>query len=132
MSAATEFDDFDSIGKGEYVLASDLVWEIGGKGSGWFLTVPKGFRFESSIPWFMRWLVSQDHRPWLMAAAVHDYLLEFMPPPSDDPGKATQLLFDRAFCAGEWFRAVRAMKKHDNLRSLARAAYYGVVFRTVR
>ena len=93
-------------------------WEIGLKGSGWVLDIPTTFHFDSSIPWFLRWIVDQHHEAWLLAAAVHDRLLA--------------LGHDKAFAAGEWFRAARAMADTDTKRWLVLPAYYGVVLWTVR
>lgn len=117
MSAATDFAGWAKTGE-RWVLLDDLEWQIGREGSGWTLVIPRGFTFDSSIPKWLRWLVSADHRPWLLAACVHDRLLETG--------------FDKAFAAGEWWRAVRAMKDRDNKSWLALPAYYGVVLWTVR
>jgi len=118
MSAATAFDDFIAVGGDRYRLGSDLVWDIGIKGSDWQLTIPAGFTFESSVPWWLRWIVSAHHRAWLLAAAIHDWLLE--------------LGFDSAFSAGEWLRAARAKRNSDDKHWLVLPAYYAVVLWTVR
>ncbi len=117
MSKATTYDDWERDGDC-YRLRSPLAWEIGNKGSGWLLVIPAGFVFESSVPRIASWIVSPHYRPWLLAAAVHDRLLE--------EG------FDKAFAAGEWLRAVRAMAAKDRKAWLALPAYYGVVLWTVR
>lgn len=96
MSAATRFDDYVPCGGIRYRLGRTLRWEIGKEGSGWLLVVPQGFVFDSSVPRFLRWLISPHHRPWLLAAAVHDRLLL--------EGH------DWAFAAGEWYRAARALE----------------------
>lgn len=117
MSRATKYDDWKRVGD-RYRLRALLIWEIGNKGSGWKLEIPAGFEFESSVPRLLRWIVSPHHRSWLLAAAVHDRLLA--------EG------FDKAFAAGEWLRAVRAMRAQDSKAWLALPAYYGVVIWTVR
>lgn len=118
MSAATEHRGWEPVDDYAYSPGDNVAWEIGAKGSGWVLTVPAGFVFDSSVPWFLRWLVSPHHEPWLLAAAVHDRLLS--------------LGHDKAFAAGEWLRAVRANAARDNKAWLALPAYYGVVIWTVR
>jgi hypothetical protein len=118
VSAATAFYGYAKAASGGYTLFEPLRWEIGLKGSGWSLNIPAGFTFDSSVPRWLHWLVSPDHEPWLLAAAVHDYLLV--------QGH------DKAFAAGEWYRAARAMKARDRLSWLVLPAYYGVVLWTVR
>jgi hypothetical protein len=109
---------FIRVGGATYRPAETITWEIGLLGSGWALTIPETFRFDSSVPSFLHWLVSPHHEAWLLAAAVHDRLLA--------------LGHDKAFAAGEWFRAARAMAKTDTKRWLVLPAYYGVVLWTVR
>ena len=118
MSAATDFSAWAKTSENKYTMFEPLEWEIGLKGSGWLLIIPEGFLFDSSVPKWLRWLVSPDHQPWLLAAAIHDYLLV--------QGH------DKAFAAGEWYRAARAMAKTDTKRWLVLPAYYGVVLWTVR
>jgi len=117
MSKATEFTGFQHVDGTDYkyVLTDTLYWDIGIEGSGWTLEIPNGFKFDSSVPWFLRWLVSPNYEPWLLAACVHDYLLANS--------------FDYAFAAGEWYRAARAK---DPTGFLVTLAYYGVSFWTVR
>jgi len=78
-------------GPREFLTAAPIHWEIGRKRSGLWVTVPKGFAFESSVPRLLRWFLSPDDPDFLLAAAVHDYLLERG--------------FARAFAAGEWHAA---------------------------
>lgn len=50
-------------------------WEIGRRGSGrWVLIPPR--EFESSVPWWARWFISRDDPQFLLAALVHDHMLE--------------------------------------------------------
>jgi hypothetical protein len=58
-----------------YKLAYAVRWDIGAPGSGVTYTVPAGFRFDVSIPWFARWLFSPQDRRFLKAAALHDHML---------------------------------------------------------
>ena len=117
MSKATSYDDFVHVEGINYKTGSDLVWHIGKKDSDWPLVIPKGTTFNSTVPLPFWWIVSPHHRAWLLAAAVHDELLKN---------------FDKAFAAGEWFRAARAMAKTDTKSWLVLPAYYGVVLWTVR
>jgi hypothetical protein len=54
----------------------DLDWEVGHKGSGRWIVIPAGKEFESSVPWWARWLFPRDDKRFFLAALVHDYLLE--------------------------------------------------------
>lgn len=95
MSSFTEFDAFEQIGGGtRYRLRAALVWDVGRKGSDWFLIVAPQTIFDLSVPRCLRWLLSPHDRIWLPAAAVHDHLLERG--------------YDRAFAAAEFRRAVAA------------------------
>jgi len=53
-----------------------VVWEVGRKGSGEFITIPAGREFESSVPRLARWWLHPDDPAFLLAALVHDHLLE--------------------------------------------------------
>ncbi len=53
-----------------YRLAYDVHWDIGTPGSGLTYTVPAGFSFDVSIPWFARWLFNPRDRRFLKAATV--------------------------------------------------------------
>lgn len=59
----------------DYVTTKPLVWEIGAKGSGRWLTVGVGFPFQASVPAALRWLVSPHDCRILCAAALHDWCL---------------------------------------------------------
>jgi len=71
------------------------VWEVGGAGSGRFITIPAGTEFESSVPQWARWFISPDDKRFLLAALVHDYLLEAG-------------VYERPQAAAEWYDAARA------------------------
>ena len=79
-----------------YVVVRPVTWHIGKKNSGWIFTVEAGREFESSVPWFARWLLSQDDPYFLKAAAIHDKLIE--------EG------YRRPFCDAEWLDAARSVK----------------------
>lgn len=115
MSVFTRFDGFEFVGGIEYRLKNPLVWEIGARGSGWLLFIPAGFVFESSVPRLLRWIVDPHDRRFLAAAAVHDHLLETG--------------YRKAFAAGEWHDAAKAMNAPTWLRI---PALFGVVLWTVR
>ncbi|WP_284262452.1 DUF1353 domain-containing protein [Roseicyclus amphidinii] len=68
-----------------------LVWEVGRKGgTGLRVTIPAGTEFESSVPWWARWWIDPDDPRYLLAALVHDYLLEAG-------------VYGRAQAAAEWY-----------------------------
>mgnify|MGYP000589673145 CR=1 FL=1 len=53
-----------------------IVWEIGRQGSGRTIIIPPGREFESSVPKLFRWFISPDDPRFLLAALVHDHMLE--------------------------------------------------------
>lgn len=59
---------------GRYRLVAALPWHIGHVG-GPVITVPVGFVFDVSIPWFARWVFNPNARQYFKAAALHDFLL---------------------------------------------------------
>ena len=79
MSAFTDFDTVNiapSEGSNLWCLTKVLRWELGIKGSGHRIAVPKGFCFDGpSIPWWARPMLSPSDSRFWKAAAVHDYLL---------------------------------------------------------
>lgn len=76
MSAYTRHDDVYHLCDARYVLARDLIWELGRKGSGFEYVVPAGFVFDVSVPPVLRWLFSPHDMRFLKAAALHDHMLE--------------------------------------------------------
>ena len=72
-----------------------VEWEVGTKGSGRRITIPAGTEFESSVPWYGRWFVSPDDPHFLLAALVHDHLLE-------------SGIYGRTQAAAEWYDGARA------------------------
>ena len=75
----------------EYRTAKAVQWHIGKKHSGWVLHIAPGREFESSVPWVLRWLIDPRDPRLLLAALIHDDLLE--------SGHR------RFFAAGEWYDA---------------------------
>jgi hypothetical protein len=96
---------------GRYRLQSPLNWRIGGPLVEHLAIIPAGFTFDSSVPVALRWLLSPHDPRFLLAACVHDWLLERG--------------YGRAQAAAEW---------HDGARAggapygLARWAYVAVAF----
>ena len=115
MSDFSEFNGFELLVGIDYQLTSPLVWEVGRKGSGLTVTVPDGYVFESSVPWYARWILSPHDRRFLSAAAVHDWLLENGHP--------------KAFAASQWHDCVAAMGVARWFRLLA---FIGMVLWTVK
>jgi uncharacterized protein DUF1353 len=77
-----------------YYTNRELVWDVGKKGSGLQITIPKGRAFESSVPRPLWWVLSPDNPRYLLSACIHDYLLEEGYRPF--------------FAAGEWYDAALA------------------------
>ena len=101
MSAATEHTGWLRGPGGRYATTAPVAWDIGKLGSGWVLTIPAGFMFDSSVPRWAQWCFDPHEPRWLLAAAVHDCLLA--------QGH------DRAFAACEWLRAARAMDRRKRV-----------------
>lgn len=78
----------------DYQTVKPLPWEIGAKGSNLWLTAPIGFRFDVSVPWFLRWCLNPHDARFLKAAALHDYALS--------------LGWDRVSAAAAFSEALRA------------------------
>ncbi|PHR57944.1 MAG: hypothetical protein COA43_11245 [Robiginitomaculum sp.] len=100
MTSITDFMDYERV-KGTrklHGLTSVLPWEIGAKGSGWWLEVPKGYEFDISVPRVFEWVLSPFDRRVLLAAAIHDRLLD--------------LGHDIAFASSEFRRACLVFGVH--------------------
>ena len=92
----------------DYTLSEPLNWTVGGKFAPHPVTIPAGFCFQSSIPRALWWAIS-PHRPdLLLAACVHDYVL--------DQGHS------RLQAAGEWLDGARAGGAPSWLAKLAGSA----------
>lgn len=59
-----------------WVTIQEVTWDIGLPNSGWRLAIPSDTGFESSIPRLLHWLIDPDDPRFLLAALVHDVLLE--------------------------------------------------------
>jgi hypothetical protein len=75
----------------------DIPWEVGAVNSGYFEVIPAGTEFESSVPWLFRWIIDRDDPKLLLAALVHDYLLETG---VYGPAQAAAEWYDGALAAG--------------------------------
>lgn len=64
------------VGGIDYQATKELTFDVGRKGSGWRVTVPVGFYFQVSVPWYLRWLVNPHNEAYHKAAALHDVMLE--------------------------------------------------------
>ena len=82
---------FKKGGSRDYYTVKVINWDVGKKGSGFVITVPKGREFESSVPKILRWVLSPDNPRYLLSAVIHDFLLEENYRPF--------------FVAGEWYDA---------------------------
>lgn len=56
-------------------VTKPLTWHVGAKGSGLAVTVPAGFAFDASVPWWARWYQDPLDPRIRRAAALHDWAL---------------------------------------------------------
>lgn len=103
--------EFRALPDGRYALAQPLRWRIGGPMVDHAVLIPAGFVFDSSVPVWLRWVVSPHDARFLLAALVHDWLLA--------EG------YGRWQAAAEWFDGALA---GGAPRGLARAAFCVVAF----
>ena len=94
---------------GRYVLLLPFHWRIGGPMVDHKVIIPAGFTFDSSVPRALHWLLSPHDPRFLLAACVHDWLVE--------QG------YGRAQAAAEWYDGAR---KGGAPYGLARWAYVAV------
>lgn len=60
----------------DWRLISEVRWEIGRKGSGYWFVVPAGRVSDlASIPWYLRWLFDRGDARLAKASIVHDEML---------------------------------------------------------
>ena len=90
----------------------DVTWNVGHKESPLPIIIPLGTEFESSIPWVFTWIINPDDPRFLLAALVHDYILE-------------NKIQGRAQAAAEWYDGTR---KSNAPRFLSKLAYLAVAF----
>jgi hypothetical protein len=100
---------FQCLSGARYGLLAPLRWRIGGPLVDHAVLIPAGFTFDSSVPRALRWLLSPHDPRFLLAACIHDWLLE--------QG------YGRAQAAAEWYDGARA---GGAPASLARCAYIAV------
>lgn len=91
-------------------VVEPVVWHIGRDGSDNIIVIPAGTEFESSVPWWARWFIGQDDPRFLLAALVHDVMLE-------------RGIYGRAQAAAEWLDGALAGGAPP---WKARVAYVGV------
>ena len=91
MSNFTRFENFHLLEGSKYIANSDTVWHIGKKYSNWYLKLEAGKPFDISVPRGLGFIQSRHDRDVLMAAWVHDRLLE--------------MGFDKPFASSEFRRA---------------------------
>tara|TARA_R110002126_G_scaffold165178_3_gene313038 strand:- start:178 stop:516 length:339 start_codon:yes stop_codon:yes gene_type:complete len=109
------FDWCQPNGGTEYITTKPIEWHVGKKNSGLIITVPSGFKFESSVPRVL-WLAFSPHDPfYLWAACIHDWLLENAYRP--------------AFAAGEWYDGAM---KYGAPKWKTKLAHIGIFKHTVR
>ncbi len=96
MSNFTKFKSFSKVPGTykTYQLDDKLSWNIGSKSSSWLLDIPTGRTFDISVPKWLEWVQSPHDRSVLLAAAIHDELLN--------------LGHDQAFASAEFRRAAIA------------------------
>lgn len=56
--------------------AEAITWHIGRAQSGRVIVIPPGREFESSVPRWARFILSPDDPRFLLAALIHDVMLE--------------------------------------------------------
>lgn len=107
----TDMPNFTRLSDGHYMTNAPLRWRIGGPMVDHPVIIPAGFTFDSSVPWYLRWLLSPHDPRFLLAACVHDWLLE--------QG------YGRAQAAAEWYDGAR---KGGAPYKLARRYYVAVAW----
>ncbi len=91
--------------KGGWKLTKDISWGVGKKETDLRVTVPNGFPFESSVPWWATWFLDPDDPDFLLPAAVHDWFLENG--------------YRRAFADSQWYDAALSVKAPKFKREVA-------------
>lgn len=110
-----KFDWCQPIGGIDYITAKPKDWELMFKGSGYVVTVPAGFVFQSSVPRWL-WPVFDPHdERYLWAACIHDWLLRLGCRP--------------ASAAAEWYDGAMAFDAPERKTKLA---HFGIFRHTVR
>lgn len=86
--------------------ADPVTWHIGRAQSGRIITIPPGREFESSVPIWARLILSPDDPRFLLAALIHDVMLE-------------DGIYGRTQAAAEWHDAALAGGAPRRLAALA-------------
>lgn len=76
MSAFTENSEYIDLPDNRFILSRPLKWEVGREGSGLWITVPTGFKFDISVPRWLWLIVSPMDKRFVLAACLHDWLLQ--------------------------------------------------------
>lgn len=98
-----------------WVPVTSRRWAVGGPHVAHVIELPAHREFESSVPRWARWIIDPEDPRFMLAARVHDYLLE--------EG------YGRTQAAAEWLDGARALGAPD---LLARLAYVAVAAWAVR
>lgn len=75
MSKFTNLINWEESFMEGYITTQELEWEMGRIGSGLWFRVGKGFQFDVSVPWFLRWLFDPKDIRYRKASALHDAAL---------------------------------------------------------
>lgn len=75
MSLYTEATPTIDLGDGCYITNQVIIWELGKKSSGYLYKVPAGFKFDVSVPKYLRWAFDPSDKRFVKAAALHDHML---------------------------------------------------------
>jgi len=59
-----------------YETTKVITWSKGKKNSDCILLISPGFKFESSVPKFLTWILNPHDPKYLLSACVHDKMLE--------------------------------------------------------
>lgn len=107
---------FERGSKRRWRTTKDVDWHVGRKQSGYIITIETGREFESSVPWWGRWFLDRDDPRFLLAALVHDVMLE-------------NKIFGPLQAKAEWFDAAIA---GGAPRWKAKAAYMIIALNALR
>jgi len=115
VSVYTDFDGIFPIPNGRggvwgWCTVGTMVWEVGVRGSGLFVTVPDGFVSDlASIPRWLHWALNPYDPCTVKAAIIHDWLT---PDPEEREDEAydpiARPLWNQRTSAGEFYAALRA------------------------
>jgi hypothetical protein len=109
-------DSFTKGGPREWYNDKLVEWHLGKKNSSYIVCIPPRRPFEVSVPKRLGWLVDKDDPRLLLAALVHDHLLE--------DG------FGTFFCAGEFYHA--SLKGGMKKRHALYLAIFVAIFTTTK